>query len=463
MRILFVTPHVGRKNSSYVRTWQMEPLPIATLAGLTPKKHEVVYVDERLGETLPQERFDVVAIPVETYTAKRAYEIAAFYEAMGTPAILGGYHVSLVPEEAARFAHTIVVGFAEDAWPKCLHDLEQKQLQRVYRGTGKAHFVLPDRTIFGKRDYFPLSCVETGRGCPLTCTFCCISAVTNATYSGRAIESIVEEISTSGIKNVFLVEDNFVGNIKHAKALMRAMIPLKIRWVGQGTLAMTKDPELLELMAEAGCQGVLIGFESLKVETLLSVDKRINIHYKDYDAMTAKLHKAGIAIYGTFVFGADTETESDLRDTVRRVRDMGIFMAAFNHLVPFPGTPLYRQLLQEGRLDDPQWWLSPDFRFGDIVFEPRSFTRESLHQLCLDMRADFYSIPSIVQRFVGNIAGNATTLGKAGIYAYVNYLLRREINEKDGLPLGNEPVRPRERYEPWQPSETPRDLATTAN
>ena len=450
MRILFVTPHVGRKRSgSYVRTWQMEPLPIATLAALTPKTHEITYIDERLGDTLPDVQFDVVAIPVETYTAKRAYEIAAFYESRGVPVILGGFHVTLVPAEASMFAHTIIVGYAEDVWPQCLADLSHGRLLRYYRGNTTTRFVIPDRTVFGNRHYVPLSCVETGRGCPHQCTFCSITAATNATYVGRSIESIVTELTMSGVRNIFFVEDNFVGNIPHAKALMRAIAPLNIRWVGQGTLAMTKDQELLELMAASGCQAVLIGFESFNAETLRAMNKGINIHYGDYDAMVARLHRAGIGIYGTFVFGADTDTEQDLRRTVRRVQDMGIFVAAFNHAVPFPGTPFYRQLLAEGRISDPAWWLSPDFRFGDIVFEPKHFSKDTLHRLCIEARQEFYSIASITGRFFGNLHGNATSLRKVVNYGTINYLLRKEISEKDGLPLGNLPTRPIARYEPW--------------
>lgn len=454
MRILFVTPHVGRKDSAYVRTWQMEPLPIATLAALTSKQHEIVYVDERLGESLPEERFDVVAIAVETYTAKRAYEIAAIYEAMGIPVVLGGYHVTLVPEEASQYAHTIVVGFAEDTWPRVLEDLAARQLRRYYRGAKSARYVLPDRSIFRERKYFELSCVETGRGCPLTCSFCSITAATNATYSGRPIDGIVDELRHAKLKNVFFVEDNFVGNIPHAKALMRAIAPLGIRWVGQGTLAMTKDDEMLALMAESGCQGVLIGFESFREDTLLLMDKKINVRYSDYEKMVGKLHRAGIGIYGTFIFGSDTEDEGDVLTTVRRAKEMGIFMAAFNHLVPFPGTEFYRQLLREGRMKDPEWWLSPDFRFGEISFTPKNFTEEALHRLCIEARREFYSVPSIVSRFAGNLKGNATSLRKAAAYAGINYLLRREIDQKDGLPLGNEPTRPKRRYPSWRDSDS---------
>ena len=453
MRILFVTPHVGRKDSAYVRTWQMEPLPIATLAALTPKQHEIVYVDERLGEQLPEEKFDVVALPVETYTAKRAYEIAAMYEDMGIPVVFGGYHVTLVPEEASQYAHTIVVGFAEDTWPRVLDDLAEGKLLRYYKGAKAARYVLPDRSIFAARKYFALSCVETGRGCPLTCSFCSITAATNATYSGRPIASIVAELEAAKFRNVFFVEDNFVGNIPHAKALMRAIAPLGIRWVGQGTLAMTKDEEMLELMAESGCQGVLIGFESLKKETLLLMDKRINVHYGDYNKMVDKLHRAGIGIYGTFIFGSDTEDESDVLKTVKRATEMGIFMAAFNHLVPFPGTAFYKQLLREGRMDDPEWWLSPDFRFGQISFTPKNFTQEQLHDLCIDARREFYGVPSIVSRFTSNLKGNATSLRKAANYVGINYLLRREIDQKDGLPLGNNSKRPERRYPSWQASD----------
>ena len=302
-------------------------------------------------------------------------------------------------------------------------------------------YVIPNREIFGTKSYFDLSEVETGRGCPLCCNFCSIAAATSSTYNARSIDSVIADVQSLKKRRIFFVEDNFFGNPKHAKELCKELIPQKVSWVGQGTLNMAKDEKFLELLAESGCTGMLIGFESIRHDTLMMMDKRINISMGDYKKRVATLHKYGIALYGTFVFGYDSESLSDIRKTADFAIELGLFIAAFNHLIPFPGTPLYKQFQKDGRLTDEQWWLSPTFRFGDVPFNPLNTTADELHRECIQARKRFYSFSGIVKR-ARNISGNCTSLKKAGTYVLVNGLLRKEIGQKDGLPLGNEIFRP---------------------
>lgn len=443
MNILFITPQVGRKTTGgYVRTWQMEPLPIATLVALTPGDIDVVYVDERLGEKINYGmHYDLVAIPVETYTAKRAYEIAREFHSLGVQTIIGGYHVTLIPEEASLYATSICKGNAEGVWAEVVKDARAHQLKRVYEATpGITHpFIIPNRKIFGNREYFRLHCVEAGRGCPHSCNFCSIAAATKSTFNPRAIDGVLRDVSSLKNRNVFFVDDNLVGNIRHAKELFRALIPLKIRWVGQGTLTMARDDELLGLMRESGCMGVLIGFESFSSETLSLMGKQFNAKVGNYEELIRRLHSYGIALYGTFVFGYDSETLASIEDTAKRAIDLGLFMAAFNHLMPFPGTPLYHKLSSEGRLRNEKWWLDPEFRFGDVPFNPKNMTAEQLHAQCIKARRMFYGLGATARRGVSNIPGNCGSAAKLGAFLYINHLLRREIGEKDGLPLGNDP------------------------
>jgi len=443
MKVLFVTPQVGRKTTGgYVRTWQMEPLPIATLVALTPDDVDVTYVDERLGEEINfEEPYDLVAIPVETYTAKRAYEISTAFCLRGVQTILGGYHVTLIPEEASQYATSICKRNAEGVWHEIIRDAKVGRLKPVYEAElGISHpFVLPNRKIFGSRNYFKLSCVETGRGCPLHCNFCSIAAATKSTYNSRAIDSVLEDIASLKNRNVFFVEDNFVGNMRHIKQLLSELKAMKIRWVGQGTLTMARDEELLGLMRESGCMGVLIGFESLSHETLRLMEKQVNIKMGNYGELIKRLHSYGIALYGTFVFGYDSETLRSIKDTASKAVDFGLFMAAFNHLMPFPGTPLYHQFVREGRMKNNKWWLDPEFRFGEVPFNPKQMTAEELHDECVKARKTFYGYRAIASRGLTNIVGNCGSIEKIAAFAYINYLLRREIGEKDGLPLGNDP------------------------
>jgi radical SAM superfamily enzyme YgiQ (UPF0313 family) len=434
----------------------MEPLTIATLAGLTPPDVEIAYYDERLELIDFDAATDLVAVTVETYTAKRAYEIAAEYHKRGVPVVLGGYHVTLLPDEAQQYADSILVGYAEPLWGRVIEDARRRALQpRYVQHAGVPYeFGMPRRDIFGAKPYFKLSCVETGRGCPLHCNFCSIAAATASRYVGRPIDGIVSEIAGLRNKNVFFVEDNFVGNIKHARELCREIAALKIRWVGQGTLNMARDEALLADMAASGCEGVLIGFESLSNETLLLMDKKINTAMGDYKQLIDRLHHHGIGLYGTFIFGYDSESADDVLRTADAAIEFGLFIAAFNHLLPFPGTPLYEQFRQGGRLTDEQWWLSPTFRFGDVPFDPTNTTALELRELCLRARKRFYSIGAITRR-AANIKGNFSNPVKAATYLSVNAMLRKEIRQKDGLPLGNLPIRP----QPLHPA--PRLLSIT--
>lgn len=450
-KVTFVTPHVGRKDprnlKEYVRTWQMGNLPVASLYGITPNDVEVAFYDERVEFIDFDEPTDLAAVTVETYNAKRAYEVAAEFRRRGVRVVMGGYHATLVPEEAARHADSVLVGFAEGVWEQLLSDARRGQLKPRYERDPRlpVRFAMPDRSIFGDRNYLNLSLVETGRGCPQRCNFCTITAATRATYHPRPIDEVVADIESlkahGRSRNIFFVDDNIVGNVGYAKDLFRELAPLKVRWFSQGTMSMARDAELLRLMADSGCVGLLIGFESLKRETLLEMDKRINLPFVEgIRESVRRLHEHGVCIYGTFIFGYN-ETLEDFASTARAAVEMELFMAAFNPLIPFPGTRLYRQLLAEGRLTDPQWYLDPAFRFGEIPFRPARMSAQELRRACLDARRHFYSWRGIARR-ARNLRGNLTNPAKAGGYFYINWELQREIDDKDGLPLGNEPVRP---------------------
>ncbi len=426
----------------------MEDLPTAVLAGLTPVGVETAFFDERLEPIDFDAPTELAAIHVEAYTAKRAYEIAAEYHRRGVPTILGGYHPTLVASEASRYAESVLVGHAEGIWEQVIDDARRGTLRpRYQRGASlPMRFGMPRRSIFGSRDYLKVACVETGRGCPHRCDFCSIMQSTDSHYYPRPIEEILEDISQVHHRNVFLIDDNIIGNLSWAKELFRRLAPYRIRWFSQGTLNMARDPELLELMAASGCVGLLIGFESFNRRTLEAMGKRLNLPYVGkFQEAIQQIHRYGICLYGSFIFGYDHDTNADFQETIRIAVDAGLFMAAFNPLIPFPGTPLHQRLLAEGRLPDPRWHLSPTFRFNDIPFRPLTMTAQQLRDECLEARHQFYRWSGIVRR-MSNVRGNLNSPAKAAAYLYINGRLRSEIDEKDGLPLGNEPQRPEPIY-----------------
>ncbi len=439
LRILFIMPSVGRKkNQPYVRSWKMEPLPIAALSGLTPPdRFEKLFADDRI-EPIPYDlEVDAVAITTETYTARRAYQIAAKFRERGIRVIMGGFHASLVPEEAEQHADAIVIGEAEGVWHELLDDLAAGQLKPRYQNSGVTELAhsFPDRSIYTGKRYINLAMLETSRGCRYTCEFCSISAFFKRQWNQRLIEDVVAEIRQSGKRTWFFIDDNIGADLQRFEELLTALVPLKLRWVGQISIEATSRPNLLRLMKRSGCAGVLIGFESINEANLKQMGKGINRTISDYETAIVNLRRSGLVLYGTFVFGYDEDTRQTFEETYAFALRNKLFLAAFNHLVPFPGTPLYRRLEEEGRLLHDQWWLSPDYRFGDIAFKPKRLSVEELSALCLEYRNKFYSVRSILRRGM-DFRANCNSPVMTMLFHAQNLGAMRDVQRRQQLPLG---------------------------
>jgi radical SAM superfamily enzyme YgiQ (UPF0313 family) len=438
MRITLIYPSVGRKdNKPYVRAWQMEPLSMALLASVTPPDVEVRFYDDRM-EVIPfDEPTDLVAISVETFTAMRAYKIARAYRARGVPVVLGGYHVTLLPEEAAREADAIVVGDAEPVWRRLLDDARHHRLEPMYRALERRTLsgLRPRREIFRGKRYQNITLVEFARGCNFKCDFCSITAFHHANQNHRPARDVAAEMTATGSRRFFIVDDNIVSQPHQVRELCRELMPLNIGWVGQASIHIAQDEELLELMVKSGCRGVLIGMESLDPDNLRDMGKSWNLAGGSYADSLARFRKHGLAVYGTFVFGYDNDDRAVVQRSIDFAREHKLFLAAFNHLVPFPGTPLYRRLQQEGRLLTPKWWLDPQGRVGDVTFRPKKMAPGELQALCLDARRQFYSWDSIGERLLDRRA-NARNWLMVSVYLGLNIGAHFDIDLRQGLRLG---------------------------
>jgi radical SAM superfamily enzyme YgiQ (UPF0313 family) len=438
MRVTLIYPSVGRKeNVPYVRAWQMQPLSMALLASLMPPDVEVRFYDDRMEEIPFDEPTDLVAMSVETFTALRAYKIARQFRDRGVPVVMGGYHVTLLPGEAAREADTIVVGDAEPIWRQLLDDARYRRLHPRYDGRGKRVLsgIRPRREIFAGKKYQNITLVEFARGCNFKCDFCSITAFHDAGQNHRPGRDVAEEMEGTGSKRFFIVDDNIVSQPAKVRELCRELVPLRIGWVGQASIHIAQDEELLELMVESGCKGVLIGMESLDPANLRDMGKTWNLAGGSYAESLARFRKHGLAVYGTFVFGYDNDDRKVIQRSVDFAREHKLFLAAFNHLIPFPGTPLYRRLEQEGRLLRRKWWLDPDSRVGDVNFRPKKITPGELEELCLEARRQFYSWGSIWQRLWDSRA-NIRTLMMLGVFLGLNLGAHFDIDRRQGLRLG---------------------------
>ena len=441
MHITFIQPAIGHKpeGGQYPKTWIMEPLSIAVLAALTPPDWARSFFDDRLGEVRYDIETDVVCIPVECYTANRAYQIAERFRRRAIPVVMGGFHATLCPDEVALSADAVICGEAETVWAEMLGDIQRHALKLRYHGTTASVFCpLPDRSVYARRNYGPLNLVETSRGCRFRCEFCSITKFFKQTYTARPLEEVVAEIKALPKDILFFVDDNLAMDIGRLKALCHALMPLRKHWIGQLSIHAAHDVELLALMAKSGCAGVLIGFESLHAETIRDMGKQVNASNSDFRTAIANLRRYHLSIYATFVFGYDHDTEETFEETYRFALENKFFFAAFNHLVPFPGTDVYERLKREGRLLHEDWWRRDDVRFGDVVFRPKHFTPERLAELCQAYRLKFYSLPSILRRG-HDYSANAHGIRKMFYFYLSNLTQEKEVSRRRGLPNGGEP------------------------
>ena len=353
---------------------------------------------------------------------------------------MGGFHPTLLPEEASQYADAIIIGDAEGVWLNVLEDAQAGRLQPVYQACQIEEVqagLLPRRDLFRGNGYLPIALIQFGRGCPNACSFCAVSSYFKQTHIHRSIAEVVREIQNQGRRLIFFVDDNIVADPAAAKQLFRALIPLRIRWVSQGSIDMVHDPELMDLMCASGCLGNVIGFESIDPEVLRSFKKVPNLKFSgEYEHEIEILKQYGLQTWAALTIGYDTDTPESLRRLLDFTLRHKFTFAAFNVLMPYPNTPFYNTLEAEGRLlYGGKWWLDPDYCFYQAAFQPAQMTADELTAIGFELRKKFNSAGAVIKRFL-DPRTNMSSLYRMGVYWMYNPLFRREVYRKMGMNLG---------------------------
>jgi radical SAM superfamily enzyme YgiQ (UPF0313 family) len=384
MRIVLISPKgplYRHKGGIFKKSLRYKPLTLTTLAALIPQdiQAEVRIYDEGI-ETLPDDlRADLIGMTLITGNAPRGYELADGFRKRGIPVVLGGPHVTLLPQEASEHADAICVGYAEQSWTRLLRDFQNGCLKPMYEQGADfrldADMPFARRELLPDKDYTSNAVFEATRSCVHNCEFCVAPSAWGRKQYQKPVGWVVEDIRRVGAKHNLFVDLNLVSDRAYATELFNALIPLNIRWYGLSTVIIAHDRELMELMARSGCKGLLLGLESLSRESLADTKKSFNAKV-DYRKFITDLHQLGISIQGCFVFGLDSDTKHVFKDTVEFAIECGVDLPRFALLTPFPNTPLYKRLDAEGRILTRNWEL---YDAQHVVFQPKNMSVQELN------------------------------------------------------------------------------------
>jgi len=408
-KLLLISPISTRSLMGGGFFFRIPCVGLLKVAAITPPGWEVTIVDEKVEPLDLNQEADLVGITSMTTTVQRGYELGDHFRKRGIKVVMGGMHVSALPDEALPHCDAVVIGEAENLWQALIADFDASQLKRIYRHDQQfpclGESPLPDWSLIRGKNYLPVHLVETTRGCPIDCEFCAVSTAFGGKYRNRPLEEVMRELSglkpfegLFTLKNcVFFVDDNIISNRTYAREMLTRLAEHKVKWFGQASMNIARDPEILRLCQQSGCVGLFIGFESLSPETLAAVGKKVN-RPDEYFDIVQRVHDHGIGIDGSFVFGFDTDDEGVFDRTVEFVIKAKLEVAYFSVLTPYPGTRLYQRLVKEDRLLTKDWSL---YDANHVVYQPKPFTPDQLLENYHRALKEIYSVSGIFKRLWG--------------------------------------------------------------
>ena len=401
-RIVLISPKgplYRHRGGIFRQSLRYMPLTFPTLKALVPPEIDatVECIDEGIAAVDLNLEADLVGMTVITGTAPRAYQLAAHFRRRGIPVVLGGPHVTLIPDDAQPHADSIVVGYAEEEWPRLLRDFVAGQLKPRYTQSPNldlAGYPLPDRSVLPRWRYLTADVFEATRGCTHNCSFCVVPAAWGRKPYQKPVEEVVADICRQRVRRAIFIDLNLIADKHYATRFCEALVPLKIQWYGLATTLLCDDIPLLDLFAKSGCRGLLMGLESLSPRNLGDNHKAFNNPDK-YLQVVQRLHERGIALQGCFVFGLDDDTTDVFLRTAEFAVDARIDLPRFAIVTPFPGTGLYTRLKNEGRLLTRNWEL---YDGQHAVFQPAQMTVDELQRGTEAAWKFAYSWESIARR-----------------------------------------------------------------
>ncbi len=423
MKILLISPSVDTKKRTN-KQLLIPQLALYILEGLTPPEHQVVVIEEERVDIDLDQECDLVGISCMTANAPRAYELAKEFKKRNKTVVLGGVHPTILPDEALLHADCVVIGEAECAWGKVLEDFQKNCLQKKYHepNVDLEKYVPKNFSKIIQKHLFNIVPILTTRGCPYNCEFCCVTNLYGKEIRHVPIPNVIRDIKESGAKNFMFLDDNIIGHPIYAKELFKALIPLKIKWVGQASVSLlVRDTELLKLAAESGCKVLFFGLESVSEKQMKTMHKSIK-EIAHLEEGLKKIMKMGIMVHASMIFGFDNDTKEVFDDTVKFLIKNNVSTVSFNVLTPYPGTKTFQKLKDEGRLLTDNWKY---YDHNTVVFRPNNMLPYELQYGKTMARKKFYTLRSVFKRFTSNLFSPA-------IYFATNYghMKQAKVEEK---------------------------------
>ncbi len=406
MKIVLISPKgplYRHRGGIFKKNLRYAPLTLSTLAALVPPEisTDIRIIDEGIEEVDLNLDADLIGMTVITGSSIRTYELADHFRKRGIAVVLGGPHITLIPDDAQPHADALVIGYAEDTWPELLRDFATGQMQPRYTqapNLSLANRPFPRRELMKKNSYLTTHVFEATRACVHSCEFCVVPFAWGLKPYQKPVEEIVADIRQHWASKVIFIDLNLIADKAYAARLFEALIPLKIEWFGLSTTLLGKDRPLLELAARSGCTGLLMGFESITPANLKQSKKGFNSP-DEYQDLVALLHHYGITLMACFTFGMDNDTPDIFMKTARFAVEANIDLPRYAIVTPFPNTGLYNRLETEGRILTKNWEL---YDAQHVVFQPKLMTPQELYAGHEQAWKHTYSVRSMAKRFLGS-------------------------------------------------------------